>query len=512
MKKMVVSHNIPALFSHLSMRRADRGVQQAMMRLSSGTRISSARDDAAGLAIANKLNYQVGGLERASENSTHGISLVQTAEGALSEVHNMIQRMRELAVQAANDTLTNTQKNMIQLEINQLTDEIQSISVRTEFNRMRLLNGEADRVTEMRTGFGTAGPLTRSIVTPLYFSNNINPGHLQYNIVAAGTHAVMPGVNPAPPQLLPANASQLLMGDPPNAGFRQGDLININGINVRVEADDTWGSFNLRVMQTFEYAGININRPQGLLYSNIAGSEQTIRISGDAGLLAGVGLPAGEVFGTCAEINGVELFDSLGNPVTGDLAVSTSGNTVFIRGTRGEDIRLNIQVDFNSVTNQHVFGNGNPVAPQNMTMVFRDFGPLKMQIGPNHNMAMSVQIPRLNSETLGFVEYVAGRRRNILNYANTEGATLALDITDRALHTVSQVRARLGAYQNRLEATVRSLDVAAEQTESSRSLIQDADMARESTRFAQFNVMFQSAMAMLGQANQRPQQLISLLQ
>jgi len=507
---MVVSHNIPALFSHLSMRRADRGVQQAMMRLSSGTRISSARDDAAGLAIANKLNYQVGGLERASENSTHGISLVQTAEGALSEVHNMIQRMRELAVQAATDTLTNEQKNMIQLEINQLTDEIQSISVRTEFNRMRLLNGEADRVTESRIGTGTAGALTRSIVTPLYLSNNINPGSLEYNIVSVGTHAVLGGVVAAPPGL--ANPSQVLIGEPPAAGFREGDLININGINVRAETDDTWSSFNLRIMQTFEYAGININRAQGLLYSNIAGSEQTIRISGDVGLLAGVGLPPGEVFGLDAVVNNIVLRDSLGNIVTGDLAVSTSGNQVLIRGTRGEDVRLNIQVDFNSVTNQHVFGNGAPAGAQAMTMVFRDFGPLKLQIGPNHNMAMSVQIPRLNSETLGFVEYVAGRRRNILNYANTHGATLALDITDRALNTVSQVRARLGAYQNRLEATVRSLDVAAEQTESSRSLIQDADMARESTRFAQYNVMFQSAMAMLGQANQRPQQLISLLQ
>jgi flagellin len=265
-------------------------------------------------------------------------------------------------------------------------------------------------------------------------------------------------------------------------------------------------------MQTFEYAGINIDRDAGLLYSNIAGSDQRIRITGNADLLAGMGLTAGESFGTDAVVGNIQLFDSLGNLVTGDLAVSTRGNQVLIRGTRGEDIRFNIQVDFDSDNNQHVFGNGDVVAPQDMTMVFRDFGPLRLQIGPNHNMAMPVQIPRLNAETLGFVEYVAGRRRNILNYANTEGATLALDITDRALHTVSQVRARLGAYQNRLESTVRSLDVAAEQTESSRSLIQDADMARESTRFAQFNVMFQSAMAMLGQANQRPQQLISLLQ
>jgi flagellin len=374
---------------------------------------------------------------------------------------------------------------------------------------MRLLNGEADRVTESRTGFlGGTGPLTRSIVTPLYLSNNINPGRLEYNIAAVGQHAVLGGVVANPPELVPPLASELLYDN----GFRQGDIININGINVRVEADDTWSSFHLRVMQTFEYAGINIDRDAGLLYSNIAGSDQRIRITGNADLLAGMGLTAGESFGTDAVVGNIQLFDSLGNLVTGDLAVSTRGNQVLIRGTRGEDIRFNIQVDFDSDNNQHVFGNGDVVAPQDMTMVFRDFGPLRLQIGPNHNMAMPVQIPRLNAETLGFVEYVAGRRRNILNYANTEGATLALDITDRALHTVSQVRARLGAYQNRLESTVRSLDVAAEQTESSRSLIQDADMARESTRFAQFNVMFQSAMAMLGQANQRPQQLISLLQ
>jgi len=145
---MVVNHNIPALNTHLSMRRSDRGMKQAMMRLSSGLKINSAREDAAGLAIANKLSYQVGGLNRASLNATHGISLIQTAEGALSEVHNMLQRMRELSVQVAHGTLTNENRSMIQLEIEQLTAEIHSISRNTEYNRIRILNGEASRVVD----------------------------------------------------------------------------------------------------------------------------------------------------------------------------------------------------------------------------------------------------------------------------------------------------------------------------------------------------------------------------
>ena len=522
---MVVSHNIPALFSHLSMRRADRGLQTAMQRLSTGVRINSAREDAAGLAIANKLNYQVGGLNRASENSTHGISLVQTAEGALNEVHNMIQRMRELAVQAANDTLIEFQKNMIQQEIDQLIDEIQGISVRTEFNRMRLLNGEADRVTESRilAGFGAApGTITRAVVTPLFLSNNIQPGQLEYTIEAVGQHATMTidplnfGLHPMPPVA--------------GGAIQPGSLIAVNGINVRARDDDTWESFNVRFMETLYYAGININRAEGFLYTNIAGSEQHITLDGDIPLLEGLGLvPVGTVAtppgtpirtesGTDAVISNVQLFDNANprNLITADLAISTTGNQILLRGTRGEEIRMNIQVSFDPATNTHIFGNGQ-VAPLaggaiQMDLNFRDFGPLMLQIGPRHNMAMPVQIPRLNAETLGFVEYVAGQRRTILNYSNTAGASRALGISDVALNTVSQVRARLGAYQNRLESTVASLDVAAEMTESSRSLIQDADMARESTRLAQFNVMFQSAMAILGQANQRPQQLISLLQ
>jgi flagellin-like hook-associated protein FlgL len=239
------------------------------------------------------------------------------------------------------------------------------------------------------------------------------------------------------------------------------------------------------------------------------------------------------------------LIDVNGVPIPGSsLAATSVGNQVTIRGSQGEDIRLNIQVMFCAQLGGFRFpgpaddaavaaGDGpydhlaiGTVTGEfglNMTKDFRSFGPIMLQIGPSHNTAMPVQIPRLNSETLGLVEYVGGRQRSLIDVRPTAviarrgsviqtGAEAAIDITDAAIHTVSNVRARLGAYQNRLESTVRNLDVAAENTEISRSRIQDTDMARETTRFAQYNVMFQAAMSILGQANQRPQQIISLLQ
>jgi flagellin len=200
------------------------------------------------------------------------------------------------------------------------------------------------------------------------------------------------------------------------------------------------------------------------------------------------------------------------------LAVAVTGNQVNVRGTGGEDIRFNLQVRVDpSNPPQLIFGDVAETMikdniPLDLSFAFREFGPLRLQIGPSHNNAIDIQIPRLNAETLGLVEYVGGIRRSLLLYTTVEGATAAIGIMDKAINTVSAARSRLGAFQNRLESTVRSLDVAAENTETSRSRVKDTDMARESTRFATYNVMFQAAQAMLGQANQRPQQLLALLQ
>ncbi|MCL1843300.1 MAG: hypothetical protein FWF79_05765 [Defluviitaleaceae bacterium] len=571
---MVISHNVPALFTHLSMRRADRGLQQAMTRLSSGSRINSAREDAAGLAIANKLNYQVGGLLRASENATHGISLIQTAEGALNEVHNMLQRMRQLAVQSAHGTYTPEDRAMIQMEIDQLTNEIHSIARNTEFNRMRILNGEANRVVENSVwmvdalGDEPSRDMTRQIVTTLFVSHQVPAGRLNYTILEAGRGAVVP-ITPQIEPLIDQETNLPLV--PEELGFNSDTSITVNGMIFSVRAGESWESLRSHMNDRLQYEGISVHQgvvdpTTGLrtyfLVTNIAGSDQSIAVSGDIEMFGVPSIAAGSDTGTDARVaantpptlaggepileNGEiplgGLLDVNGQPVPGAVLAATShGNKVLIRGSMGEDIRLNIQVQFNAATGEFEFPNGisineltnqgspaigDPADPGyvpatdpgrfinglHMTKDFRSFGPLMLQIGPSHNTAMAVQIPRLNAETLGLLEYVGGIQRMKLNYRSIAGSTRAINIIDDAITTVSNVRARLGAYQNRLESTVRNLDVSAENTEISRSRIQDTDMARETTRFAQYNVMFQAAMSVLSQANQRPQQILQLMQ
>jgi len=517
---MVISHNIPALMSNLSMRRADRSLAAAMQRLSTGFRINSAKDDAAGLAISNKLSFQIGGLTRASENATHGTSLIQTAEGALDAVHGMLQRMRELAVQAANDTNTAEDRSQIQREVNQLTDEIHAISNRTEFNRMRILNGEADRVSETNfgTGFDADGNLTdalpaRGRATLLFISEHVRPGSMPITVQQMGTPAIL--AFPTPDSWVATEEGMFMLNDNPFT-FREGDNLLAH------------------LKEAMEYAGMEMYTSEDGDTTHIitrqAGRSQVVNLLGDIWPQLGLELDDLDfALGSDAVIAGpnggdFELLDINGNPIPGtSLATIINGNQVTVRGNSGEEIRFNLQLmmspgnpDGNNEPHM-IFGdvNNTPIAgnvPFSLNFEFREFGPLRLQIGPSHNNAIDVQIPRLNAETLGLVEYVGGQRRSLLLYTTRDSAQNAILTMDRAIETVAGVRARLGAFQNRLESTIESLDVAAENTQRSRSRIRDTDMARESTRFAQHNVMFQAAQAMLGQANQRPQMLLSLLQ
>nr|HPJ27064.1 flagellin [Synergistaceae bacterium] len=140
---MRVYHNIPALFAYNALNATNNSLQKSINKLSTGLRINSAADDAAGLAISEKMRAQINGLDKAVMNSEDGISMIQTAEGALNETHSILQRMRELSVQAANDTLTNQDRSYIQLEVDQLTEEIDRISTTTQFNKKKLLDGSA---------------------------------------------------------------------------------------------------------------------------------------------------------------------------------------------------------------------------------------------------------------------------------------------------------------------------------------------------------------------------------
>jgi len=735
-----IANNVPALITHINLRQNDRLMSASMNRLSTGLRINSAREDAAGMAIANKLSFQLVGLERASDNSTHGISLIQTAEGALNEVHAMLQRIRELSVQAANETNVTQDQMAIQREINDLTDEISALSNRAEFNTIKLLNGEASRVAtswirNAYDAFGVSAPsnqiLTRVIANPLFISEGTPAGTLQYTILAPGTSAQVTGA-----------ASALNM----SARAPVSGRMNINGVFIDVVQGQTVASIWEQLVRISDYAGVipTLPRPaEGvpLAFTSIRnGAHEQVHIDGnhhlwnlfgiympptayaygvqgdsaygvssaypvpmadvtaagvsgvisidgwpisisegmtpqdifraiedaanlsvhaqlntnedlanhiisgpqtgdygvrsfevvvdpDTGawsiqrmmlmtdpvtgetvlrhppgytgngprvladnheLLAAIGLgssntdnnftyaedstePAPSAYrqavydrGTDLKVTGVTMLDPFGIPIAefnNSIAISTSGNTLNVSSAQGHTIRLNINVpasyrgndtlgamvtapgirardndgNYHSVrrideaTGGFVTGVGN--APSltpgyaydfvyvpgledaiDMSLRIEAFGGLRVQIGPNYNMNMDIVIPRINAETLGLVEFQGGRKIRQLHLTTHEGAQRAIQIADNAINQVSLVRSRLGAYQNRLEHTITNLNNAALNTESARSRIQDTDMAREMTLLSKRNVMYQAGLAILAQANQRPQMVLSLLQ
>jgi len=480
-----IANNVPALFTHIHLRRNDRLKAASMNRLSTGLRINSAREDAAGMAIANKLSYQLVGLERASDNSTHGISLVQTAEGALNEVHAMLQRMRQLAVQAANDTNVTEDRVAIQNEIDALTDEISALSRRTEFNTIKLLGGEAARVSNVWTGVGAGAALNRMAAHATAISENMQAGTLHFNVMQQATPAELFG-----------------------GGFLPGDtaatsgLLKINGVMIHVDEGDSLNDVWARVMEDAPHAGVTTDAAGSGFTSIINGSRPEINLGGSEVLWAQLGFDMNAAFIPGEDIQLSPLFmssDTTGEvaPVLhpdGTLLYTADGNRVTIRTPEGHTVEMIIN------------------EPGQMQLRIEEFGGLRIQIGPNHNMNMRIQIPRMNAETLGLAESRGGQFVRLMQVTHLQGALHAIDQADHAIRTVSGIRTRLGAYQNRLEHTVNNLDNSAVNTAQARSRVQDTDMAREMTMFSKRNVMYQAGLAILGQANQRPQMVLSLLQ
>ena len=181
---MRINHNIPALRTLHQMNRTNSKIDKTMQRLSSGLRINSAADDAAGLAISQKMDTQVRGLQQANRNSMDGISLIQTAEGALNEVHSMLQRTRELSIQASNGTLTRSDRKAITDEVGQLREEINRISEHIEYNERKLLNGEIDR-----RAFSTDDTLGKVVS----MSDGVDPGSYKFEVETAATKTTLQG-------------------------------------------------------------------------------------------------------------------------------------------------------------------------------------------------------------------------------------------------------------------------------------------------------------------------------
>ncbi|PKM49673.1 MAG: hypothetical protein CVV02_15100 [Firmicutes bacterium HGW-Firmicutes-7] len=472
---MRINHNIPALRALHQLDRSNGRLDKTLERLSSGLRINHAADDAAGLAITQKMDTQVRGLGQASRNAMDGISLIQTAEGALNEVHAMLQRIRELSVQVSNGTYDAKDRTAVQDEVGQLLNEIERISTDIEFNEMKLLNGDLDR-----RAFSTDE--TRADIISM--SDTVDAGAYVLNVTTAATQSNYVGTAvPIDDVLTPLVDEGTFTGGKIN----QGGTININGEQVVIDENDTNEEVFAKLRDLCGTVDVSLtstvmpfdNGATLTLENNQFGTKPIV-ITGTTLLLTALGLSAG------TNTTGVNAAATITSGFPTGTTVSGSGKDLIFRSNNNFELRLSSNVATGAVT-----------------MNILETGPLDLQIGANEGQFMEIRIQNLSPSALGITK---------MNLSTAEGAQEAIGIVDDAIQKISSVRSKLGAYQNRLEHTIANLESASENMTASLSRIQDADMAYEMANFTQQNIIAQAGTSMLAQANQRPQSLLQLLQ
>ena len=478
---MRINHNISALNACNILGKTNKRLDTSLERLSSGYRINRAADDAAGLAISEKMKTQIAGLEQASRNASDGISVIQTAEGALVEVETMLQRMRELSVQAANGVNTDEDRAALQDEIDQLNDEINRVSTTTEFNTKKLLNGTVDRrsysnrenvelistsdsvrSTDYKMTVGVA-PEPAEVFTE-FGTGDIKAGKFSIN---GGTEVVVTGTE----------SKEEVYAQLRNVG----EAANVKVIPIKYKKDAD-GNIEKNNDGKPKYEEVNFQEADGLMFTtNDYGTDAKLEIyCNNSELSDAFGLEEKNI--ATGKDTGVTLGEGFGKTAT----VSVNGDYVTVRDL--DDFEMKFKVDG---------------AVEEVTISVLDAGPMHLQIGANEGQDIEVRVPRVDTDTLEISD---------VNVCTQEGAQKAITSFEAAINQVSSIRAKLGAYQNRLEHAINSLDVAAENLTESLSRIADTDMAKEMAQLTQQQVLSQAGTSMLAQANERPQNVLQLLQ
>ena len=485
---MVVQHNMQAMNANRMLNITTGAQSKSTEKLSSGYRINRAADDAAGLTISEKMRKQIRGLDQASTNAQDGVSSVQTAEGALTEVHSMLQRMNELAVQAANGTNSKeSDRQAIQDEIDQLTTEIDRVAETTKFNEIYLLKGDnasTKNVYMKGHDAGLKGTLTDSAKSATFVMDELKAGD---KVTIAGKEYSIGST---------VDEAKALIVDP---GANKSSTVKIDGTEY-----------------TLDHTGGNLS---------ITKNGQAVT-KGDLGITGGTATdPA-----VLADLKGVVKDGSVVEVDGKKYTVMTDAKKA--DGTNGTDgiddddssviskdvAETKITAELTAANNIGTVDNAATVAKTAANgkttytitkgyATVADTLSFNLHVGADADMTnkITVDIDTMNSANLGI------KGLNVTDATGT-AATYAVDAISDAIAKVSSQRSALGAVQNRLEHTIDNLDNIVENTTTAESRIRDTDMAEEMVEYSKNNILAQAGQSMLAQANQSTQGVLSLLQ
>lgn len=402
---MKICYNASAMIANNALNKNDNRLAQSLQRLSSGLKVVEAKNNPAGMAMGKRMNTQLTGISSATQNSNDAISVIETADGALTEVHDILQRLNELGVKASTGTLSESDRAIVQKEAAQLKEEITRIAATTQFNGQTLLDGN----------FDLKGYSDVQAVKVGYYSDQVTPG-------IYGIAGFVDNTGAAVPQL------------------------------------------------TFDADG-NIDET---LAESLIGGKVT-------------GLPIG----------------APNTAVNMDFPTATitaiNDNKITIKSDINADFEINLKFKGDDNT-PFVFG---ALLKGGLELNITGIGAMTMQTGAREGQVLDIRIPTVSLEELGIKN---------LDMSTPETALEAIDDVAGAIQYISEVRSRLGAYQNRLEHTISNLDITNENMTAAYSRIMDVDMAEEMTEYTTVQVITQASMSMLAQANERPAQVLQLLQ
>ena len=495
---MVVQHNLTAMNSNRMLGITTKSQAKSTEKLSSGYKINRAADDAAGLSISEKMRKQIRGLTQASSNAQDGISAVQTAEGALNEVQDMLQRMNELAVKAANGTQSEDDRSYIQNEIDQLTTEIDRVAETTKFNETYLLKGDREATKEFTYNYKTftadveatanAGAVvtdaTSSLTAKVEFGTVTDSSMEDQNAVAAalkngGLNISFNSTYDAAANKATDKYTAKLVGSAADNYKIVQDKADETKATIQTKDGKTVATVTMGggTSATDAAAPVSKTTAKAITFSTITGAQENGKAA--------------------------KYYDKDGNGIPANALNKYFTASVGADGTVSPAPRNDAGKVYDAVGNEVLLDAANVSAEQDLAGALK----LTLHVGADatSNNQISVNLDAMSAKGLG----VNGLKVDGTDDTNAKGA---IETIKEAIQKVSTQRSALGAVQNRLEHTISNLDNVVENTTSAESQIRDTDMATEMVKYSNNNILAQAGQAMLAQSNQSNQGVLSLLQ
>ena len=489
-----INTNIASLTAQRNLAASQKDAATAMQRLSSGLRINSAKDDAAGLSVASKLSAQISGINQAVRNANDGISVVQIAEGALQESSDLLLRMRELAVQSANATLTSTERTSLNNEVTQLKNEMDRIATTTAFGDAKLLNGSfQSKSFQVGSQVGETLDVSIGSAKTSALGQNYNVTGLMANLntsVAATTNSV---------------AAQNL-------------IFQVGTETTTVAVAEDASAKTIAASISSEVSGLQATASTSLTVvfdsaTTPTDTDVTFTINGQTFDVDMTGKNSvalkGAALKTAIESNAV---------LAGSLTVSDSSGTLTITDADGDNITIAQDSGNEAANNDMTFTvNGNAVALDEgvtavatgaITLTGTTSSAVSLYSSNGTSVASSANVSSPTSATVS----ASTNRISTMSISSVSSANSAIGIIDAALNTINSERATLGATQNRLDSVVSNLMNISENASAAKSRIMDADFASETAELARTQILQQAGISVLAQANAQPQNVLALLQ